>query len=156
MATTSKAARAIAGDFSEFVQVFNAPPQDKITLIRRGVPARDVGRLAATMRIAKESLSESLGIARATINRKERDQKALSPDESERVLGVKALIGQVQAMVEESGNPEGFDAALWVANWLNSPLPALGGALPASYMDTVEGQKLIANLLAMSQSGAYA
>jgi len=37
------------------------------------------------------------------------------------------LIGQVQAMVEQSGNPEGFDAAHWLGAWLDEPLPALGG-----------------------------
>jgi hypothetical protein len=58
-------------------------------------------------------------------------------------------------MVEESGDPAGFDAAHWVADWLAKPLPALGGATPASYMDTFEGQKLVAELLSMSQSGAY-
>lgn len=59
-------------------------------------------------------------------------------------------------MVSESGDPEGFDAAHWVSDWLNTPLPALGGHHPATYMDTAEGQKLVSNLLAMVQSGAYA
>jgi len=66
------------------------------------------------------------------------------------------LIGLVQTMVEQSGNPEGFDAKLWVCDWLSHPLPALGGKMPASYIDTLEGQKLVVELLAMSQSGAYA
>ena len=68
----------------------------------------------------------------------------------------KALIGMVQTMVEQSGEPAGFNAARWVSDWLTSPLPALAGATPASYMDTFEGQKLVAELLSMSQSGAYA
>lgn len=80
----------------------------------------------------------------------------MSCDESERVLGVETLIGMVQSMVEQSGDPIGFDAARWLANWLSEPLPALTGATPASYMDTFEGQKLVAELLSMSQSGAYA
>lgn len=56
----------------------------------------------------------------------------------------------------ESPEPSSFDAAQWLADWLARPLPALGGATPASYMDTFEGQKLVAGLLSMSQSGAYA
>lgn len=59
-------------------------------------------------------------------------------------------------MVRESGNADQFDAAKWVSNWLTAPLPALGGQTPASYMDTFEGQKLVSNLLAQAQSGAYA
>ena len=77
-------------------------------------------------------------------------------DESHRLPGVETLIGMVQSMVEQSGDPVRFDAALWLADWLATPLPALAGATPASYMDTVEGQKLVAGLLSMSQSGAYA
>lgn len=77
----------------------------------------------------------------------------MSSDESERVLGVGSLIGMAQAMVAQSGNPDGFDAPRWVSAWLAQALPALGGVTPASYMDNFEGQKLVAELLAMSQRG---
>jgi len=130
--------------------------QAKIEMIRDRVLAGRVGQLAARMNTSKEFLIMSLGLSRATISRKERNQAKLSRDESERVLGVEHLIGMVQTMVEQSGNPEGFDAPRWLSGWLANPLPALGGKTPASYMDTFEGQRLVADLLAMSQSGAYA
>ena len=72
------------------------------------------------------------------------------------MLGIETLIDSVQAMVERSGDPAGFDAARWLSDWLSKPLPALAGATPASYMDTFEGQKMVGGLLAMSESGAYA
>ena len=131
-------------------------PQQRIALIRQGIPASTVSRLAARMGMSKEWLLASLGLSRATISRKEKDASLLSKDESERVLGVETLIGMVQAMVERSGDPVGFDAARWTADWLSKPLPALAGATPASYMDTFEGQKMLRELLAMSESGAYA
>lgn len=131
-------------------------PQARIATIRSGIPASIVGELSSRMGMSKELLLGSLGLSRATISRKEKDETALSKDESERVLGVATLIGKVQAMVAESGDPTGFNAAHWVADWLSKPLPALGGATPASYMDTFEGQKLVMELLSMSQSGAYA
>lgn len=127
----------------------------KISAIRKGVPAQAVGELSSFMDIPKDTLMDSLGLPRATINRKVKLQQALSRDESERVMGVQALIGQVQAMIDVDSAPD-FDAAKWLARWLADPLPALGGATPASYMDTVEGQKYVGNLLAMIQSGAYA
>jgi uncharacterized protein (DUF2384 family) len=74
----------------------------------------------------------------------------------ERRRAVKMLIAQVQTMVEESGNPNGFDAARWVQEWLQKPLPALGGKRPVEYMSTQEGRELVGRLLAMAQSGAYA
>lgn len=139
-----------------FEQVFLSPPHERIEVIKRGVPAQHVNVLAERMDTSKDSLIDTLRLSRATVNRKARANKPLSQDESERVLGVEYLIGQVENMVSESGNPEGFDAAKWVSNWLESPLPALGGKKPASYMDTIEGQKLVSNLLATAQSGAYA
>jgi putative toxin-antitoxin system antitoxin component (TIGR02293 family) len=138
---------------SEF---YPADPRERIEVIRRGIPAARIGQLATRMGMSKEHLINSLRLSRATINRKERDGSALSRDESERVLGVQTLIHLVQTMVEQSGIPDGFDAPRWVSTWLAQPLPALGGAAPASYMDTFEGQKLVSELLAMSQSGAYA
>ncbi|MES2743261.1 MAG: antitoxin Xre-like helix-turn-helix domain-containing protein [Pseudomonadota bacterium] len=137
-------------------QIYRFDPQARITLIRQGIPASMIGNLSSRMGMSKEQLLSSLGLSRATISRKERDGTVLSKDESERVLGVETLIGMVQTMVEQSGDPVGFDAARWVSDWLTKPLPALAGATPASYLDTFEGQKLVAELLSMSHSGAYA
>ena len=111
---------------------------------------------ASTSGVSKEALLASLGLPRATISRKERDAALLSKDESERVLGFETLIGLVASMVQQSGDPTGFDAARWLAGWMTRPLPALGGLTPAGYMDTFVGQKLVAEMLAMTQSGAYA
>ena len=145
--------QAIVADGTE---IYRCDPQARIALIRQGIPASMIGNLSARMGMSKENLLSSLGLSRATISRKEKEATVLSKDESERVLGVETLIGMVQTMVEQSGDPAGFDAARWVSGWLTKPLPALAGATPASYMDTFEGQKLVAELLSMSQSGAYA
>lgn len=136
--------------------IIRMDPHARIAVIRQGIPASMISALSLRLGISKELLLSSLGLSRATISRKEKDAALLSKDESERVLGIEALIGLVQRMVEESGDPADFDAAQWVGRWLSKPVPALGGATPASFLDTFEGQKLIAELLAMSQSGAYA
>jgi uncharacterized protein (DUF2384 family) len=65
------------------------------------------------------------------------------------------LVGQVQQMVAESGDLEGFDAATWVAQWLERPLPALGDKKPSDLMDTADGQALVSKLVARMQTGAY-
>jgi uncharacterized protein (DUF2384 family) len=80
----------------------------------------------------------------------------LAAKESPRVLGIRRLIGQTQTMVETSGHPDGFDAAAWVAQWLDQSLPALGGQRPAGLMDTAEGQAIVSSMLSRAQSGAYA
>ena len=100
------------------------------------------------MKVSNEIPMKTVAQKRASAAKK----KVLAPNSP----GVQALIGQVEEMVRESGNPIDFDAAKWVSEWLNSPLPALGGQHPATYMDTIEGQKLVASLLSMAQSGAFA
>lgn len=97
-----------------------------------------------------------LGLPRATIVRKSKAHQKLSTEQAERVVGLSKLIGQVQTMVEQSGEPEGFDAAHWVAQWIERPNAALGGRRPAELMDTVAGQDLVGSVLAKMQSGAYA
>ncbi|CAN7427362.1 DUF2384 domain-containing protein [Pseudoduganella sp. LjRoot289] len=159
-AATARVARAkLAGVAASGTYVQTAAladPQARIAMIRQGIPASVIGSLSSRMGMSKENLLSSLGLSRATISRKEKDAAALSRDESERVLGIETLIGMVQTMVEQSGDPTGFDPARWLSDWLTTPLPALAGETPASYMDTFEGQKLVAELLSMSQSGAYA
>jgi putative toxin-antitoxin system antitoxin component (TIGR02293 family) len=139
-----------------FKHAYRADPMELVTIVKRGVPAESVQAVARLMSISKERLADTLGLASATVNRKSRDRKPLSSDETSRVVGMARLVGQVQAMVEESGDPEGFDAATWVAQWLEQPLPALGGRRPAELMDTPEGQSLVSNLVSRLQTGAYA
>lgn len=136
--------------------LFLASPTEYISVVRAGVPAKQVETLAKAMNFSRESLYDALHIPASTIGRKLQKDQLLSSEQSERLLGIERLIGQVQTMVNESGDPENFDAGLWLGEWVNRPLPALGGAKPVEFMDTVNGQMLIARLLGQMQSGAYA
>ena len=129
---------------------------DRIDLVKEGVPARLLITLATDMHVPRERLYGWLGIARATANRKVQADEVLSQDESERALGIARLVGQVEKIVGESGNAEGFDAAPWTAAWLQRPNPALGGKAPGDFMDTADGRALVSGLIAQMQSGAYA
>lgn len=150
---------AVAASVSEidaYVTLYKAAPIERVRLIRNGVSAIALVKTGKAMGIPNEQLFETLRFPRATVARKISRHEVLSPEFSERVIGLQKLIGQVESMVAESGDTSGFDPARWVANWLNTPCPALGGAKPAEYMDTTEGQELVSNLLSMMQSGAYA
>ena len=129
---------------------------ERIELVKEGVPAGLLVLISEDMAISKDKLYSTIGLVRATVNRKLREEQMLSQDESERVLGIARLVGQVDTMVKESGNPEGFDAAKWVAAWLDRPQPALGGKRPAQLMDTADGRSIVSDLVARMQSGAYA
>jgi uncharacterized protein (DUF2384 family) len=83
-------------------------------------------------------------------------EASMTTKRNDRLQAEAELIQLVERMVQESGSPDGFDARAWLKRWMASPIPALKGATPASYMKTKEGRKLVAQLLSMMQSGAYA
>jgi putative toxin-antitoxin system antitoxin component (TIGR02293 family) len=143
-------------EVTHFRDVFRGGATGRIDLIKGGVYAKDVARIAQSMDRSKEQVSKTLGLAVSTVDRKAKANERLSPEQGERVVGLAKLIGQVQTMVEESGDPVGFDPAQWLARWLDRPMPALGGKCPSEYMDTAEGRELLSTMLHMTQSGAYA
>ncbi|CAG4885761.1 MbcA/ParS/Xre antitoxin family protein [Paraburkholderia saeva] len=65
------------------------------------------------------------------------------------------LVAQVQLMVEQSGNPAGFDAQSWLNDWLHSPVPALGSRPPMELLSTPDGVSLVSSTIARMQSGAF-
>lgn len=139
-----------------FVQAYYADPMEVVTTVRGGVPAEQMKYITTRMRWPQEKSITALGLTRATFGRRLTNKEKLSTEESSRVFGLRRLIGQVEAMVRESGNPEGFDAPAWVGKWLERPQPSLGGKTPSSFMDTAEGQQLVMQVLTQAQSGAYA
>jgi putative toxin-antitoxin system antitoxin component (TIGR02293 family) len=136
-------------------RIYGASPFVRIELVRGGVPASFVANLSQAMKVSRERIYQTMGLPRATVDRKVREEQSLNADESERVLGLVQLIGQAQAIVNESGGPEDFDAAAWVGHWLSEPHPVLGGRTPGELMDTAEGRSLVGDLMLQQQSSAY-
>ena len=149
------AKRAKIGALS-YLGVYRAPPMERISLIKQGVRAAEVKRLLTDLNIGQGTGFKALNLPTATVNKKAKTGDILSREESERVIGLARLVGQLEAMVEESGDGSSFDAQAWIARWLAEPLPALGGARPLDLIDTMEGQGLVSAALAKLQSGAYA
>jgi putative toxin-antitoxin system antitoxin component (TIGR02293 family) len=138
------------------LKLFRASVVDRVNIVKDGVPALYVNVLTARMGMPKDKFYRTMGLMRPTVDRKMRASKLLNQDESERVMGIARIVGQAQSLVQESGGSEEFDAARWIAAWLDRPLPALSGRRPGEFMDTGEGRTLVADLLAQQQSGAYA
>ena len=146
------------GRWLNFRELYQTTAVDRIDLIRNGVKAADFKTFVSGLDVQQEKVFTMLDIATATVNRKASRNEALSREDSEKVVGMAKLIGQVETMLEESGDPDlmkDFDAARWLTHWMEEPIPALGGAAPADYMDTIEGQEMISRLIATMQTGAY-
>jgi putative toxin-antitoxin system antitoxin component (TIGR02293 family) len=129
---------------------------ERISMMRAGMPASAITRLADDMAVSRDRIYDWVRIPRATGNRKISADADLNQDETERMVGIMDLVGQVEKMVGESGDKQRFDAAQWTAHWLDQANSALGGQTPGDLMDSAEGRTIIARLVAQMQSGAYA
>lgn len=134
--------------------VYRASPVARIGLIKQGVPASLVASTAELLHMPQERLVDALGLSRSTVARKAKANDTLSTEHGERLVGMLRIIGQVAEMVD-ADEGEHFDAGAWIAEWIQTPLAALGGCRPAEFMDTVEGQQLVAQTLSRIESGAY-
>ena len=139
-----------------YIDIYRASGVDRIRLVKAGVSAITTKRMILDLRLDQQVLFKALNLKTATVNRKAARNEVLSPDESERVLGIAKLVGQLENMIEESGDASGFDALAWLSRWLRAPLPAFAGVRPIDQLDTMEGQALVSQALAQIQSGAYA
>lgn len=155
---TVRKSKAGTGDWkaaSGTASLFKTSAIERDSFVREGVPVGYVDELADRLGESRSRLYVLLRIPRATAARKKSEDVRLSVDSSDRVVGFAKLIGQVETIVQESGNPEGFDAAQWLKGWISRPLAALGNRRPDEFMETSDGREMISQILARAQSGAY-
>jgi len=119
-------------------------------------PAKLVRCLARDLHLDTKLLVDTLGLPRSIIFRKIKKNENLDPGQVERIIGMQRLLGQVQAMVVESGNAKGFDAGRWLGEWIEQPMPALDGRRPAEYLGDSAGREWISRLLRQIQASAFA
>lgn len=73
----------------------------------------------------------------------------------ELAVWISQIADRAASMVRASGNLEPFDAQAWATQWVVTPIPALGGATPASYLGTAAGREMIFKLLSRIESSSY-
>lgn len=121
----------------------------RVGVIKAGVPAR-------RLKLLFIGEFDALNLKTATFSKKAATNQRLSTGDSERVVGLAKLVGQLKAIIEESGDPIGFSAAEWLSTWLREPLPSLGATKPIDLLATMEGQANVSRTLVQIQSGAFA
>jgi len=144
------------GSHTAYADIYVMPPMDRAVLVKKGAPSNMVGVISREMDMTKERFVRIMGLSRATVTRKMASNTDLSADESERLVGLAKLIGQVETIVRQSGERAGFKPAKWFGEWIEQPAAALGGRKPEELLDTADGREAVASLLAQMQSGAYA
>lgn len=159
MATRATAAPALGAATERpfaYIELYRANPIDRVGVIKSGVSARLAKKFATEFDLDQKVMFDALNLKTATVNKKAANNQDLSVDDGERVIGLAKLVGQVEAMVEDAGESDGFDAPEWLSVWLREPLPALGGVKPIDLLDTIEGQALLSKTLSQIQSATFA
>ena len=68
---------------------------------------------------------------------------------------ITTLTALVQRIVDESGEPIGFDARSWLDHWLMVVVPSLGDRRPLDVLNEPDGLEVVSGLLLRAQSSAY-
>lgn len=146
----------IFATYAIYLDVVQATAEERIDRVRRGLLPNLAMQLAHDLRIADHSLALYLGLNRATLRRKLAEHERLGGPESEGLLALATLAGNVimasrQPQVTQAivGDPLG-----WLGRWMRTPMAGLDGRAPIQYMDVVEGRTLVAERLASALSPA--
>ncbi|NMG28077.1 MbcA/ParS/Xre antitoxin family protein [Aromatoleum evansii] len=131
-------------------------PMDRINVLRAGIESVALVAIAHAIGRSCPELIDLLQLARPSPVSTPRKGVRLTTAQSERVLAFLRLIERVDHMVTIGSDDSAFDAARWLGDWLARPCPALGGQRPAALTDTLEGYRVLDQLLSQMLSGAYA
>ena len=118
---------------------------DLIDLSRTGIKKSTLKSLADYLGITMETLSGLLHSSYRNIQRKDEDE-LLDTLKTEKVL---ELASFAQRGIEVIGNKQSF------AEWLHSPLVALGNKTPLDFLDTSFGIQMVTKLLGRLEQGVY-
>lgn len=129
---------------------------DRIRAVRDGLPVAWLQPVAQALGWDAAFLAQSLRISPPSRTKCDEGLIRLRADESERLLLLMQLLADVEQIVMRSGTAEGFAPGRWLGGWLKQPCPALAGAWPAEYLDTMEGGGLIRSLMSQMETGVYA
>ncbi len=143
-----------------YVTIASRSPSENSDAVRRGIKAAFIKQLATDLEIDQSTLTDHMGIARSTFTRKLKNDEPLSSGDGAIALGVARIIGEVDRVLLESGDPgqmgTSFHVAEWTGNWLKQPAGALGNRRPLDYLDNAFGQETVLQLIRQMQTGAFA
>jgi len=130
---------------------------DRISLEREGVPAIIVRDLITRLGITDKTFQMAAGIPKATFSKKIQARATFSGTPGQAVVGMMDLINVVEDMVrrDPAAGAENFDAESWVGEWVQQPIPALGGQRPIDLMDTPAGREAVMQVIEADREGVF-
>lgn len=132
-----------------YLALIGLPAQETAAVLKKleaGLPFSALERLRGTVGLALGELAGVLGIPPRTLARR-RVEGRLSPAESDRLLRVSRVFGQAVDLYH--GDVER------AAQWLLSPLVALGGKRPIDRLATEVGARDVETILGRLEHGIF-
>jgi len=121
-------------------------PPDLLRAVKKGLSYRTFERFRRNTSLSFECVSDLIDVPRRTMTRRKRDGRFL-PDESDRLLRASRLFGRTLELFEGDR-----DAA---TDWLTTPQPALGGAVPLDVARNEVGAREVERLVGRLEHGAF-
>lgn len=123
-----------------------ASPEHMRNLVRRGMPAKVLHKLAEALGVSLSDLQGVVGIPRTTASRQRSNEAILKPILSDRAYRVAWILALAVDVLESRER---------AAAWLREPNRALGGHVPFSLLDTETGARDVETVLMRIEHGIY-
>jgi putative toxin-antitoxin system antitoxin component (TIGR02293 family) len=120
-----------------------APPLERAHAVSAGLPAKAVRDLVADPAITLADVARIVG-PRRTIDRRLKENKPLSPDESDRFARFVTVLAQATAI---------FGNRAAAMQWLGTPKRRFEGEKPLDLLTTDAGTRLVEEVLEQARHG---
>jgi putative toxin-antitoxin system antitoxin component (TIGR02293 family) len=120
---------------------------DVIERLERGLPPAAVESLRSRAGLTEEE-TYTLIAPRRTLERRESERQALSPEEADKTVRIARVTARAQGVF--SGKPD------YTLEWLRTPLEAIGGRTPLQALASESGARAVEELLIGIEHGMFA
>jgi putative toxin-antitoxin system antitoxin component (TIGR02293 family) len=132
-----------------YVLLLGLEPVDTVRLVERvekGFSYSELEHLQDNIGLSRSELADLVQVKPRTLDRRKKEDHLL-PEESDRLLRVARVFGKALELFE--GDPES------AREWLSSPQPALGGAVPLDMARTDIGAREVEALAGRLEHGVF-
>jgi putative toxin-antitoxin system antitoxin component (TIGR02293 family) len=153
-ATGAKGSRKAFGDLVE--RVMSSTGIVLFDAVEAGVPTYLVDVIAGATGQSASTVMDIIGVSPTTFRRKDEAGELLPDVAGHRVMGLLRVAATLRRLLEESGDPEllkAVDLDAWLAEWMQEPLPELGGRTPAELLRNPEGLRAVEQVLERMRGG---
>jgi putative toxin-antitoxin system antitoxin component (TIGR02293 family) len=119
---------------------------DLVELVRAGLPAETLPRMAAELSVDRDAVAHVAGISGRTLSRRLATHSRLTAEESDRIV----RIARVLALADETLGDRSKSS-----RWLQTPNRALEGHTPFQLLDTDAGVRSVETVLGRIAYGVY-